>query len=63
MIGSEVINQSDESLGEVIKIENHGASDLLFVKGVAEQVVPVTDEFFKSFDLQNKIIIVEWEEI
>ena len=63
LIGSEVINQSNESLGEVIKIENHGASDLLFVKGVTEQVIPVTDEFFKSFDLQNKIIIVEWEEI
>ena len=63
LIGSEVINQSNEPLGEVIKIENHGASDLLFVKGVTEQVIPVTDEFFKSFDLQNKIIIVEWEEI
>ncbi len=64
LIGSVVINTAGNNLGKVIKIENHGASDLLFVKGDNyEEVIPITDEFFINFDNENKIIEVEWEQL
>ena len=64
LIGSAVINTNGNSLGKVIKVENHGASDLLFVKGNdVEEVIPITDEFFINFDNENKIIEVEWEQL
>ena len=63
LIGSNVKNLNEKNLGKVIKIENHGASDLLFIQGADEQIiVPIEDIFFKSFDHQNKLITLDWEQ-
>ena len=46
-----------------MKIENHGASDLLFIKESNEEIIiPIEGNFFKKFDNENKLIIVDWEQ-
>ena len=63
LIGSEVKNTDERSLGKVTKIENHGASDLLFIQGSDEEIIiPIEENFFKKFDNENKLIIVDWEQ-
>ena len=63
LIGSNVKNLNEKNLGKVIKIENHGASDLLFIqKSNEEIIIPIEDNFFKKFDNENKLITVDWEQ-
>ena len=63
LVGSRVKNINETDLGKVIKIENHGASDLLFIQGShSEIIIPIEDNFFKEFDNKNKLITVDWEE-
>ena len=54
---------SDMTGEKVIKIENHGASDLLFIQRSNEEIIiPIEDNFFKKFDNENKLITVDWEQ-
>ena len=63
LIGSKVINLNEKELGVVIKIENHGASDLLFIQGSdLEVIIPIEDNFFKKFDNENNLITVDWDQ-
>ncbi|MBT10185.1 MAG: 16S rRNA processing protein RimM [Gammaproteobacteria bacterium] len=63
LIGSEVKNTDEKILGTVTKIENHGASDLLFIQGSDEEIIiPIEENFFKKFDNEIKLIVVEWEQ-
>ena len=63
LVGSSVKNLNEKYLGKVTKIENHGASDLLFIQGSDEEIiVPIEDIFFKKFDHQNKLITLDWEQ-
>ena len=63
LIGSEVKNTDEKILGTVTKIENHGASDLLFIQGYDEEIIiPIEENFFKKFDNEIKLIVVEWEQ-
>ena len=63
LIGSKVINLNEKELGVVTKIENHGASDLLFIQGSdLEVIIPIEDNFFKKFDNENNLITVDWDQ-
>ena len=63
LIGSNVKNLDEKDIGKVIKIENHGASDLLFIQRSNEEIIiPIEDNFFKKFDNENKLITVDWEQ-
>ena len=63
LIGCSVKDLNEKDLGKVMKIENHGASDLLFIQGSNEEIIiPIEDNFFKKFDNENKLIIVDWEQ-
>ena len=63
LIGATVNNLEGYKLGIVTKIENHGASDLIFIdnKKGQEIIVPVENEFFQKFEKDNNLIIVDWE--
>ena len=63
LIGATVNNLEGHKLGIVTKIENHGASDLIFIdnKKGKEIIVPVENEFFQKFEKNNNLIIVDWE--
>ena len=63
LVGCSVKDLNEKDLGKVMKIENHGASDLLFIQGSNEEIIiPIEDNFFKKFDNENKLIIVDWEQ-
>ena len=63
LIGSKVVNLNEKELGVVTKIENHGASDLLFIQGSdLEVIIPIEDNFFKKFDNENNLITVDWDQ-
>ena len=63
LIGATVNNLEGHKLGIVTKIENHGASDLIFIdnKKGQEIIVPIENEFFQKFEKINNLIIVDWE--
>ena len=63
LIGATVNNLEGHKLGIVAKIENHGASDLIFIdnKKGQEIIVPIENEFFQKFDKDNNLIIVDWD--
>ena len=53
---------ADNNIGKVTKLENHGASDLLFVESnTGEEIIPFENMYIKSIDLNQKQIIVDWE--
>ena len=63
LIGATVNNLKGHKLGVVAKIENHGASDLIFIdnKKGQEIIVPIENEFFQKFEKDNNLIIVDWD--
>ena len=63
LIGATVNNLEGYNLGIITKIENHGASDLIFIdnKEGQEIIVPIENEFFQKFEKDNNLIIVDWE--
>ena len=62
LIGCEVINQNSRSLGKIYKLENHGASDLIFIKTDQEDIIiPLEDQFLSKFELEENILNVNWE--
>lgn len=64
LVGLSVINQSNESLGQVEKMMETGANDVLVVKTPkgGELLIPyVLDYSIIKVDLQAAIISVDWE--
>ena len=62
LLGCKVINDSEILLGTVYKVDNHGASDLIFIKTDSEEIIiPLEDIFLRDFDRHNKILRVNWD--
>ncbi len=62
MIECDVLDQNSNLLGKIYKLENHGASDLIFIKTDQEDIIiPLEDQFLGKFDLEAKILNVNWE--
>ena len=62
LLGCEVINDSEILLGIVYKVDNHGASDLIFIKTDSEDIIiPLEDIFLIDFDKHNNILRVDWD--
>ena len=63
LIGATVKNLQAHKLGTITKIENHGASDLIFIdnKKGQEIIVPIENKFFQKFEKDNNLIIVDWD--
>ncbi len=62
LIGCKVINQDSMLLGTVYKLENHGASDLIFIKTYEEDIIiPLEDEFLGEFEIKENTLNVNWE--
>lgn len=56
-----IVREKDRLIGEVVRIDNYGSSDILFVKtGKGNEVmIPLLKEFVKKIDVLNKIIDVK----
>ena len=62
MIGCDVLDQNSNLLGKIYKLENHGASDLIFIGTDQEDIViPLEDQFLGKFDLEANILNVNWQ--
>ena len=62
LIGCKVVDQNSKVLGEIYKLENHGASDLAFIKTNDEDIIiPLEHEFLGKFELEKNILNVDWE--
>lgn len=62
LIGLEVINQQNISLGKVSHLVDTGANDVLIVQGEKEHWLPYVEPFLIKVDLNNKQILVNWDE-
>ncbi len=62
LIGLEVVNAADETLGTVERLIETGANDVLVVGGETQRLIPfVRGEVVKEIDRSRKRIVVDWE--
>lgn len=64
LIGLEVRNRDGESLGQVVRLEETGANDVLVVRSASgqEQLIPyVADYYVLAVDLDAGMIAVDWQ--
>jgi len=62
LIGLEVINQQNESLGTVGSILETGANDVLVIKGDRERLIPfLQPQTVMNIDLETGIMQVDWD--
>lgn len=63
LIGLEVINQNNKSLGNVIYLMETGSNDVIVVKGEKEIAIPfLRDSVIQKVDLTARVINVNWDE-
>ncbi len=63
LVGLQVINLQEQVLGIVTGLLETGAHDVLKVQAEVEILIPfVPDIFIKSVDLEQKQIVVDWNE-
>jgi 16S rRNA processing protein RimM len=62
LLGLEVVNLQQESLGRVDHLLETGANDVLVVAGEHERLIPfVLDRVVKQVDLETGVILVDWD--
>lgn len=62
LIGCEVVNLQQESLGEVADLMETGANDVLITKRHGrEQLIPFVDPWVIEIDIENHKIVVDWQ--
>lgn len=60
--GLEVFNTDKVRLGRVSHLFSTGANDVMVIQGEREHLIPyVADHYIKKIDLEQKIIIVDWD--
>ncbi len=62
LIGLEVYNRQDDSLGRVVEVQETGANDVLVVEGEERCLIPLLmEQFVREVDLKQGRIIVDWD--
>lgn len=62
LIGLSVVNTHGETLGQIDRLLETGANDVLVVKGDRERLIPFArDSIVRDIDLQAGTILVDWE--
>lgn len=62
LIGLTVINQQDESLGEIIEMMETGAHDIIVVRGAGGQhLIPFVQPILIEVDLAARRVRVDWQ--
>jgi 16S rRNA processing protein RimM len=61
LVGLKVITTNDFELGTIIEMRETGANDVMIIKGENRHLVPFIDDILQSIDLENKVIIVDWD--
>lgn len=68
LIGLSVKNEAGYDMGEVVELFETGSNDVLVVKArekdafnMQERLIPYLDNVVKRVDLNNKLIVVDWD--
>jgi len=62
LIGLQVVNLQNETIGQVMELMETKAHDLLVV-GDQKELIPFVDHIVKSVDLQAGKIVVDWDKL
>ena len=60
LIGLSVVNEQAEALGEVTRVFETGANDVLVVEGDRERLIPFIASVVKEVDLAARVVRVDW---
>ena len=60
LIGLKVENVAGQDLGEVVRILETGANDVLVVRGEREHLIPFVAVVVNDVDIANGVIRVDW---
>lgn len=61
LVGLKVINKENVELGTIDHLFATGANDVMVVKGSRERLIPYIKNVVMNIDLENKVIIVDWD--
>jgi 16S rRNA processing protein RimM len=61
LIGLRVLNREQHTLGQVIRIVETGANDVLVIAGERERLVPFIADVIQGVDLRAGVINVDWD--
>jgi 16S rRNA processing protein RimM len=62
LIGLEVINKAQIVLGKVSNLVDTGSNNVLVINGKKEHWVPYISPFLIKVDMDNRTILVDWDE-
>ena len=62
LIGLEVINKAQIVLGKVSNLVDTGSNNVLVINGKKEHWVPYVSPFLIKVDMNNRTILVDWDE-
>ena len=60
LLGLKAVNAAGENLGQVVRILETGANDVLVVRGEREHLIPFVAVVVDEVDLANGVIRVDW---
>jgi 16S rRNA processing protein RimM len=60
LLGLKVLNAAGENLGQVVRILETGANDVLVVRGEREHLIPFIAVVVNGVDIANGVIRVDW---
>ena len=61
LIGLKVVNSAARDLGQVVRILETGANDVLVVEGERERLIPFIADVIREVDLADGVITVDWD--
>ena len=61
LIGLDVVNGAGRNFGQIIRILETGANDVLVVQGERERLVPFIADVIGGVDLEAGVIRVNWD--
>jgi 16S rRNA processing protein RimM len=62
LVGCEAINVEGHKIGDIISVDNFGASDLIEIKpidGSKTYYLPIAEPYVQDIDIEQKIVVVE----
>jgi len=61
LIGLRVVNEAGRDFGQVLRILETGANDVLVVQGERERLIPFIADVIAAVDLQGGLMRVNWD--
>jgi 16S rRNA processing protein RimM len=61
LIGLRVVNEAGRDFGQVVRILETGANDVLVVQGERERLIPFIAEVIAAVELQDRLMRVNWD--